>query len=155
MILFERADGERWYWSGGEVPLLAPGAQPWGSEHQMRRPRGVEYHLDMRPGTRRSRGATVEYDYGDSKEMLEFTPILDFQMKGLGYLNLEWGHGVWKGDEAIGSESWKLDALDPCPILEPSPFTAARPRSTIMYALYLLTVLVVSLVVVIHERTCD
>ena len=52
----------------------------------------------MRPGTRRSRGASVEYDYGDAKELLEFTPILDFQMKGLGYLNLEWGHGTWHGE---------------------------------------------------------
>jgi len=113
MILFERADGERWYWSGGEVPLLAPGAQPWGSEAAIRRPRGIEYHLDMKPGTRRSRGATIEYDYGDGKEMLEFTPILDFQMKGLGYLNLEWGHGVWHGEAAEGSQSWRAEELDP------------------------------------------
>ena len=113
MILFERADGERWYSSGGEVPLLEAGAQPWGSEHQIRRPRGFEYHLDMKPGTRRSRGATVEYDYGDSKEVLEFTPILDFQMKGLGYLNLEWGHGVWHGEQAEGTQSWRVDELDP------------------------------------------
>jgi hypothetical protein len=113
-ILFERADGERWYWSGGEVPLLGEGEQPWGSESSVRRPRGVEYHLDMKPGTRRSRGATFEYDYRDGgKELLEFTPIMDFQMKGLGYLNLEWGHGTWHGETAEGSQSWKVDELDP------------------------------------------
>jgi hypothetical protein len=114
VILFERADGERWYWSGGEVPLLTEGQQPWGSEASIRRPSGVEYHLDMKPGTRRSRGATFEYDYRDGgKELLEFTPILDFQMKGLGYLNLEWGHGTWHGEQAEGSQSWKTDELDP------------------------------------------
>jgi len=112
-ILFERADGERWYWSGGEIPLLGADERPWGSEQTVRRPRSVEYHLDMRPGTRRSRGATFEYDYGDRKEVLEFTPILDFQMKGLGYLNLEWGHGTWHGEEAAGAQVWATAELDP------------------------------------------
>ena len=113
-ILFERADGERWYWSGGEVPLLRDDEQPWGSEASVRRPRGVEYHLDMKPGTRRSQGATFEYDYRDGgKELLEFTPIMDFQMKGLGYLNLDWGHGTWHGESAEGMQSWKVDELDP------------------------------------------
>ena len=34
-------------------------------------------------------------------------------MTGLGYQNPEWGHAIWKGKEVIGSESWKLDELDP------------------------------------------
>ena len=37
-------------------------------------------------------------------------------MLGLGYLHPEWGHGLWKGAEAFGAESWKpaeLAPLDP------------------------------------------
>ena len=34
-------------------------------------------------------------------------------MKGIGYMHPEWGHGMWKGELAIGRESWKADDLDP------------------------------------------
>ena len=27
-----------------------------------------------------------------------YEPILDFQMKGIGYTNPEWGHGRWQGE---------------------------------------------------------
>ena len=32
-------------------------------------------------------------------------------MKGLGYLNPQYGHGIWRGELAIGAEAWKTDAL--------------------------------------------
>ena len=113
VALFEHADGHRWYWSGGEIPLLEPGEQAWGSEEGVRRPHRVEHHLDLRPGTRRSRAATLEYDYGEEKELLELTPILDFQMKGLGYINPEWGHGVWRGEEFAAGAAWDTSTLAP------------------------------------------
>ena len=34
-------------------------------------------------------------------------------MKGIGYTHPTWGHGLWKGELAIGGESWKCDDLDP------------------------------------------
>jgi hypothetical protein len=34
-------------------------------------------------------------------------------MKGLGYLHPEWGQGFWKGELAIGGESFAPDDLDP------------------------------------------
>src|SRR5207249_1272177 len=57
VALFEYADGHRWYWSGGEIPLLRDGERPWGGEEHVRRPRSVHHRLDLRPGTRRSRAA--------------------------------------------------------------------------------------------------
>ena len=48
--------------------------------------------------------------------MLALEPLLRFQMLGLGYVHPEWGHGLWKGAEAFGAESWKpaeLAPLDP------------------------------------------
>jgi hypothetical protein len=37
-------------------------------------------------------------------------------MLGLGYVHPEWGHGLWKGEEAFGVEAWRpaeLAPLDP------------------------------------------
>ena len=50
---------------------------------------------------------------GDHVYNTSYEPLLRFQMKGIGYTHPEWGHGVWKGELAIGGESWKLDELDP------------------------------------------
>ena len=33
-------------------------------------------------------------------------------MKGIGYIHPVWGHGFWKGELAIGGESWKCADLD-------------------------------------------
>ena len=40
-------------------------------------------------------------------------PLLCFRMKGIGYSHPEWGHGRWKGELAIGGESWREADLDP------------------------------------------
>ena len=34
-------------------------------------------------------------------------------MKGIGYTHPEWGHGRWKGELAIGGESFRCDEIDP------------------------------------------
>jgi hypothetical protein len=87
-------------------------------------PRGVEpghremveatHHILWEPGTRRSRGAefTLTSREGEVHE-ISLEPMIRFQMLGIGYQHPEWGHGVWKGEEAITSESWKLDEIDP------------------------------------------
>jgi len=46
------------------------------------------------------------------REEIELDPVLCFRMKGLGYLHPEWGHGKWKGELAIGGESWRCDQVD-------------------------------------------
>ena len=63
----------------------------------------VNYH----PGTRLARSAEidlVEHD-GDTRT-IALDPILKFQMKGLGYGHPEWGQGMWKGELAVGGESF-------------------------------------------------
>jgi hypothetical protein len=44
---------------------------------------------------------------------IELEPLICFRMKGIGYMHPEWGHGLWKGELAVGGESWKVDELDP------------------------------------------
>jgi len=34
------------------------------------------------------------------------------RMKGMGYGHPTWGHGHWKGELAMGGESWRLDEID-------------------------------------------
>ena len=74
----------------------------------------VEHRLEFVPGTRRARSAEISL-IPRSGERIEISlePLLCFQMKGIGYTHPEWGHGRWKGELAIGGESWKSAGLDP------------------------------------------
>jgi hypothetical protein len=66
------------------------------------------------PGTRRSRGATVELTARDGDTWLhELEPVLRFHLKGIGYQNPKWAHGAWKGELVVGGETFDPDELDP------------------------------------------
>jgi hypothetical protein len=71
---------------------------------------GARHEIDFAPGTRRSRAARIVLPGNDE---ITLEPILTFQMLGIGYLSPEWGHGMWKGEEAVGVERWELGKLDP------------------------------------------
>lgn len=51
----------------------------------------------------------------DDSETIEATikPFARFQMKGIGYLNPQWGHGLCHGPEAVERDEFQLDTLDP------------------------------------------
>jgi len=73
--------------------------------------RGTRHRIEFEPGTRRARSARLGYAGSEHEIVLE--PILTFQMLGIGYLSPDWGHGMWKGEEALDGTSWKLGGLDP------------------------------------------
>jgi hypothetical protein len=74
---------------------------------------GVEFALDFIPGSRRARHATVSLlDLEGERTDIELEPLLVFRMKGIGYSHPEWGHGKWKGELAIGGESWRIEEAD-------------------------------------------
>ena len=76
--------------------------------------RDVHYDIAWQPGTRRAERASIALDtWGGSTERIELTPIMTFQMRGLGYLSPDWNHGSWKGEIEIGTEEWRVDDLDP------------------------------------------
>ncbi len=93
LALFERASGERWYESGGRVPVLA------GDD--------VAY--------RRSRAAEFNYRFEDDVERkVRFTPLIDFQMRGIGYTHPKFKHGAYHGPElVVGSDDVDLTTIDP------------------------------------------
>jgi hypothetical protein len=73
----------------------------------------VKYHR----GTRLASSAEIDLvSLGGDTRTIALEPILKFQMKGLGYGHPEWGQGMWKGEQAIGHESFdprQLDLLAP------------------------------------------
>jgi hypothetical protein len=101
----ELPDGQRWHQNGVVLPV------PSGDGEQMA---AVDWDIRWRPGTRRSDGASIRLDARDrTTKVIELEPILDFQMLGLGYLHPVWGHGMWKGEDAVAVEAWKLADVDP------------------------------------------
>jgi hypothetical protein len=114
LVLFEHPDGTPWFWSGFKVPTLGPGEPAWGSEDAVLHARWCDHRVDFRPGTRRSRAASLEFEYRDgTTEELSFEPVLDFPLKGLGYWHPDWGHGFWRDEAIEGSDEWRVDDLDP------------------------------------------
>ena len=69
--------------------------------------------MDFVPGTRRIRSAemTLKRRNGEELEM-QLDPVLCFRMKGIGYSHMEGGHGRWKGELAMGGESWRCEDAD-------------------------------------------
>lgn len=107
MGLFEDERGLRWHGHG----VIAPTLDAAGESEEMR---SIAHRVRWRTGTRRSEGADLDWVRADGRvETLALEPLLTFQMRGIGYLNPEWGHGTWKGEEVSGSEVWTLKDLDP------------------------------------------
>jgi hypothetical protein len=114
-LVFEDADGRRWHEEAMVVPAYAspadlPGVEEPGIEHAA----GLDHRIAWEPGTRRARSAELTLvARSGARRVIQLEPLLRFQMKGLGYTHPEWIHGAWKGDLAIGAESWRTDDLDP------------------------------------------
>ena len=119
LAIFEHPDGRRWFESASRVPLLADGDPVWGEPERITEIARVDHVIEWRPGTRRAEAARFTYwHHGDrAPEVLTFEPLLDFQMKGIGYTHPVWSHGAWHGESVSGADSWVLAELDP---LDPS-----------------------------------
>jgi hypothetical protein len=113
--VFEDADGTAWHAEGARIPVYGTEeAVPGVEDPALERVTRVAHRVAYVPGTRRAAAAelTLATRAGATWAM-RLEPLLRFQMKGIGYLHPEWGHGTWKGELAVAGESWALDALDP------------------------------------------
>lgn len=109
----EDGAGARWHQYGAVVPLLAPGGDP-ADAAGLELAADVAHRITWQPGTRRAARAEIDLvAAGGAKRTIALEPILTFQMLGIGYLHPEWGHGMWKGPEAVAGESWTLADLPP------------------------------------------
>lgn len=73
----------------------------------------------MLQGTRWPSRGTLTIAATEEPLVLEFEPVVRFQMRGLGYTSPRWGHGLYHGHRAVEREDLVLAELDPmAPTLE-------------------------------------
>lgn len=108
----DNADGSRWHESGFLVPLLDGSTEPWRATAEPMRT--VDYDLELEPGTRWARRASLTLrPWRDEPVEVRLTPLARFQMQGLGYGHPEFRMGSWRGEEAVDHRTWVLGDVDP------------------------------------------
>ncbi|HYD48011.1 MAG TPA: hypothetical protein VEB21_06680, partial [Terriglobales bacterium] len=69
--------------------------------------------IDYRSGTRRVRRLRIELrQHGSVAARIQVEPQWHFYMPGLGYMHPEWGHGLYKGELAVGYDSYDRATTD-------------------------------------------
>ena len=113
--LFDDAAGRTWHQDGLVVPAYEDPAEiPGVTDPAQRVMPTLEHRIRYVPGTRRAAAADIALVGADGKRLeIALEPLLCFRMKGLGYTHPQWTHGIWKGELAIGGESWRCDDVDP------------------------------------------
>ncbi|MBW1688280.1 MAG: hypothetical protein JRS35_24850 [Deltaproteobacteria bacterium] len=111
---FEDHDGNPTQLGAAIVPVYESLDEiPRGEDPGRREMASGSHRIKWTPGTRLPASAEIELvSQEGEKHLISLEPMIRFQMLGIGYQHPEWGHAFWKGEEAIGSESWKLDDLD-------------------------------------------
>ena len=101
----EYADGTRWHQSGA---LVAP--YPDASVRECT----VDHNLAFQKGTRWMRGGSITLAPESGKPLdIEFKPLYNFLMKGVGYGEPTWGHGMWVGPNEVTGGEYDLATEDP------------------------------------------
>ncbi|HTQ12552.1 MAG TPA: hypothetical protein VMH86_01655 [Rhizomicrobium sp.] len=69
--------------------------------------------LAFKSGTRHARAATIGMTDPEGGEWtVELTPRYNFYMSGIGYMNPEWGHGHYKGENALGYDEYETASVN-------------------------------------------
>jgi hypothetical protein len=105
----EDGAGRPWHTAGFRVALgdggAAQNAEPMAS---------AGHRIRWEKGTRRAAAAELTLlPFAGEPLRIGLEPILHFQMLGLGYLHPEWGHALWKGEQAFAAERWRVADLAP------------------------------------------
>ena len=75
--------------------------------------KAVSNRVRYRSGTRHAESAEILFLRENGEEIvLEFEPLYQFYMSGLGYLHPEWGHGIDRGELAVAYDSIDLASVD-------------------------------------------
>ena len=111
----EFADGRQWHFVGAHIPLLdRPEDAVPGADSTVRWAKAVEHSIRWRPGTRWSESADLVLHMHDGDTVnVHLEPMEMFQMRGIGYLHPEWGHGTWHGELEVHGERWRVADTDP------------------------------------------
>lgn len=68
--------------------------------------------LTFRSGTRRVAAAHITFRSAAGPIAIDIVPQFHFYMPGIGYMHPEWGHGFFKGELAVGYDSYDLGSVD-------------------------------------------
>jgi hypothetical protein len=69
--------------------------------------------IAYKQGTRHAQSATLDVTDADGAPwQVEITPRFQFYMSGIGYMHPEWGHGMYRGDDALGYDTYDLATLN-------------------------------------------
>jgi hypothetical protein len=69
--------------------------------------------IDYKSGTRHAKRCVIETkDPSGAGWRAELTPLYNFYMSGIGYGNPEWGHGHYKGEDALGYDSYETASVN-------------------------------------------
>ncbi len=117
-VFFDGPHGEVLVREGLTSPLYASEADiPSELDDVVTRMATAVHRIDYHPGTRLARSAELDLiDLHGEVRTISMDPVLRFHFKGLGYGHPEWGQGMWKGELAIGGETFdpmELDLLAP------------------------------------------
>ncbi len=112
---FEDHDGNPTQVSGCKVPVYSNVDQvPVGDEPGYLEMKKALHRIKWKKGTRHPETAELELHPRSGDVMIiTLEPMLEFYMLGIGYQHPEWGHAVWKGEEAIARETLIQAELDP------------------------------------------
>jgi hypothetical protein len=73
--------------------------------------------VEYKSGTRHAKRAVIQAtDANGGEWRAELAPLFNFYMSGIGYGHPEWGHGMYKGEQALGCDSFALadvNEMDP------------------------------------------
>ncbi len=96
----ELPDGSRWHQAGSILSLY-----PDASETQA----AVDHNLVFEPGTRWLKGGKITLAPAAGEPMeITVQPLYHFLMKGLGYGDPKWGHGMWVGPNEVDGIQYDL-----------------------------------------------
>jgi hypothetical protein len=114
-IFFDGAQGQALVREGIVAPLYQSEAQiPAVEDGKDKRMATARHRVAYHAGTRLAKAAEIDLvDHDGATRTIALEPILKFQMKGLGYGHPEWGQGMWKGELAVGGESFDPRQLNP------------------------------------------
>lgn len=113
-IFFDGQQGEPLVREGIVAPLYEhlsaiPGIEGSRDDRMATARHRIQYHK----GSRLASKAEIDLVSHDGQtRTIHLEPVLKFQMKGLGYGHPEWGQGMWKGELALGGESFDPRQLD-------------------------------------------
>ncbi len=101
----EYGDGTRWHESGA---ILKP--YPAASAEEV----AVDHNLTFQPGTRYIGKSSIVLRPARGKEtVIELQPLYHFLMKGIGYGEPKWGHGMWVGPDEVDGVEYDLSKEEP------------------------------------------